>query len=224
MCAVVGTMTRHEFLAELHKLLRPQVYLEIGVQHGYSLVLSSPECHTVGVDPAPQLAVNVGNRIVIETTSDDFFTKSPELTLAGQIDMAFIDGQHLFEFAIRDFVNIEKLSCPNGVVVFDDVLPRNEQEASRVQCPGDWTGDVWRVYPHLKMQRPDLHLMLVDTQPTGTLVVTGLNPGEPNLMTLVMGPVEPPPVPEYILRRDHAFTPSTVLFELHRQRQKRQLT
>jgi hypothetical protein len=28
--------TRHEFLQQLHELIQPKVYLEIGVQHGWS--------------------------------------------------------------------------------------------------------------------------------------------------------------------------------------------
>jgi hypothetical protein len=59
------------------------------------------------------------------------------------------------------------------VVVFDDVLPRNQHEAAREQCPGDWTGDVWKVPKLLQIHRSRLKQHWVDTFPTGTYVVYG---------------------------------------------------
>ena len=41
-------------LRELHLLLRPAHYLEIGVQYGESLCLAEPETQTIGIDPEPK--------------------------------------------------------------------------------------------------------------------------------------------------------------------------
>src|SRR4026207_1370480 len=134
--------TRHGFLAELHRMLKPKVYLEIGVQAGISLSLAQPPTRAIGVDPEPVVSVHISaDHEIYHLTSDDYFD-----SIAGEVDFAvdlgFIDGMHLAEFALRDFLNMEQVSAPTGVIAFDDVLPRNQFEASRTMCGGDWTGDV----------------------------------------------------------------------------------
>lgn len=210
-------MTRHEFLTALHTLLHPGTYLEIGVQHGWSLQLAGPETHAIGVDPNPQLTVDVHGATIVAETSDAFFARRP---YDGQgIDFAFIDGMHLYEYALRDFVGVENLAHPGTVVVFDDVLPRNQDEAARLQCPGDWTGDVWRLEPILRMWRPDLRIMLVDTQPTGVMVVYRLDPASAVLADgyddiVAAHPLTDIPVPDDVLHRTGALTPGEALAEI----------
>jgi hypothetical protein len=155
-------------------MLQPKVYLEIGVQHGWSLQLSNAE-KTIGIDPRPLIEAK-GNQQIYKMTSDDFFDKWGYQEHPLSIDLAFIDGMHLVEYALRDFANIEKYSHDRSVIVFDDVLPTTVEMAAREQCPGDWTGDVWRVYDILRERRPNLVLLLVDTQPTGVLVVLRPDP------------------------------------------------
>jgi len=173
--------TRHEFLAQLHELLIPRMYLEIGVHTGGSLALArtdeDDDCTAWGVDPDPLSPHRPlrRNETVFNVTSDEFFReRAPRENWPA--DLAFIDGMHLWEYALRDFLNIEQhFSHTDTVVVFDDVLPYNAEIASRTQPPGgDWTGDVWRVWQALVDLRPDLYMMLVDTFPTGSLVVWGL--------------------------------------------------
>jgi hypothetical protein len=89
------------------------------------------------------------------------------------VDLVFIDGMHWFEFVLRDFMNTERHSSATTVIVFDDMLPRNEIEAAREQPPGAWTGDVFRLISVLREYRPDLIVIPVDSQPTGLLVVLG---------------------------------------------------
>ena len=43
--------TRHEFLEQLHLALKPKTYLEVGVQHGTSLVLAHGAELAIGIDP-----------------------------------------------------------------------------------------------------------------------------------------------------------------------------
>lgn len=179
-------VTRHEFLAQLHALIKPKVYLEIGVQHGYSLNLAHAAEVAIGIDPKPLVAPK-GNQVIHAMTSDEFFgtadTGEQVLVLRDmRVDLAFIDGMHLWEFAMRDFLNLEPHLHSNSVVVFDDVLPRNQAEASRdpeTQFRGDWTGDVWKVFYALTHGRPDLTVTMVDTAPTGLMMVD--NPSWPKV-------------------------------------------
>lgn len=150
------------------------------MQYGHSLACAKGAQTAIGVDPYPQVRPT-GNQIIHNMLSDDFFVylAPPELV----IDFAFIDGSHLFEDALRDFMNIEKHSHPRTVVVFDDVLPYNQEVGGRHMVPGHWAGDVWKVKPILDWVRngSTLQSILVNTQPTGALLVWGLDPGNKDL-------------------------------------------
>src|SRR5919199_6293552 len=170
------------FLEGLHAALEPRAYLEIGIRHGDSLALA--RCPALGVDPAFRLKVELGNRVtLLRETSDEFFGRAKPLKpLDGRRpDLAFIDGMHLAEFAVRDFIGVERLSPWTGVAVFDDVLPRTVEEASRDRRTRAWTGDVYKIMAILARHRPDLICLRVGTQPTGLLVVLGLDPASRRL-------------------------------------------
>jgi hypothetical protein len=169
-------MTRHELLEGLHKKTRPRTYLEIGIRTGRSMVLS--RCRSIGVDPLFKIDNPIHCDVqLIKATSDDFFAGDEPLAhFEGvPVDLAFIDGMHLSDFALRDFVNIEPFMADTGVVVLDDVLPRNGLEAARDRKTEPWTGDVYKVVEILRRRRPDLVVLLVNTAPTGTAVVVGVD-------------------------------------------------
>ena len=168
------TMSRHELLQGLHEKTRPRTYLEIGIRTGRSLTLS--RARSIGVDPV----LKIDNPIhcdlqLIKATSDDFFAGDDPLAHfeSVPVDLAFIDGMHLSEFALRDFINIEPYMAATGLVLLDDVLPRNGLEAARDRKTGPWAGDVYKVVEILRRRRPDLVVFLVNTAPTGTAVVLG---------------------------------------------------
>src|SRR4051794_3995288 len=166
-----------DFLARLHAAVEPEAYLEIGLRHGDSLALA--RCPALGVDPAFTLRVELaGNVTLLRETSDEYFGRAQPLKPLGgrRVDMAFIDGMHLSEFALRDFMGVERLSRWTGVAIFDDILPRTVEEANRDRRTRAWTGDVFKVVGWLARHRPDLICLRVDTQPTGLLLVLALDP------------------------------------------------
>jgi hypothetical protein len=166
-----------DFLGELHTRLEPRHYLEIGVRWGQSLGRS--RCCSIGIDPAFAIDRELHAEVhLFRTTSDEYFSRPDPLAPTGgePFDLAFIDGLHLFEFALRDFVNTERHSRRSGVIVFDDILPRSVVEANRERATSDWTGDIYSIVPVLAEYRPDLLTIPVDTRPTGLLLVMGLDP------------------------------------------------
>lgn len=208
-------MTRHEFLTQLHDLLKPKKYLEVGVQYGKSLNLAIHSQLAIGIDPHP-LCQSHGNQQIFSVTSDDFFTyyMAPE----DWFDLAFIDGSHLFEDALRDFINIEEHSHSRTVVVFDDVLPYTQEMSTRTMQPGHWTGDVWKIHPILNTWRPDLQLQLVDTSPTGTMVAWNVHPNHMTLPAVYQEVVDQfllqGQVPASVLGRTEAAAPEAALSRL----------
>jgi predicted O-methyltransferase YrrM len=170
------TMSRHELLQALHDRTQPRTYLEIGIRTGNSMALS--RTRSIGVDPFFKIDKPIQCDVqLIKATSDDFFAgDNPLAHFDGvPVDLAFIDGMHLSEFALRDFINIEPFMADTGVVVLDDVLPRNGLEAARDRKTEPWTGDVYKVVETLRRTRPDLVVLLVNTAPTGTAVVIGVD-------------------------------------------------
>lgn len=173
-------MFYRDFLGLLHAALQPEVYLEIGIDEGDTLLLSTSR--TIGIDPAPKIRHEVLARKpwlkLYRQTSDDFFAQhTASATLEGlRLDLAFIDGLHEFTQVVRDLAHIERWGHPGTVVVIHDVLPENVQQASHAFREGGWTGDVWRVVSFLAKHRPDLTCRLVDARHSGVLVVTGLDP------------------------------------------------
>jgi hypothetical protein len=167
-----------DFLGQVHQRLDPAAYLEIGVRHGDSLALA--QAPSVGIDPEFDLRVEVPPQAqLFEETSDDYFARpDPLAPLGGRPpQLAFIDGMHLVEFALRDFMNVERHAHWTTVVVFDDILPRDGMEAARERKTREWTGDVFKILAVLERYRPDLICLRIGTQPTGLLLVMGLDPG-----------------------------------------------
>lgn len=201
-----GGKSYRRVLADLHGLLRPKSYLEIGVNTGETLALAA--CPTIGVDPQPQIrAPEVMERLnrlpalmLFATTSDDFFaTRDPSALLGRPVDLAFLDGMHLAEFLLRDFINTERHCRPNSVIALHDCLPLHPGMATRLQAEasspwpsrrGWWTGDVWRTALLLKRRRRGLRILALDAEPTGLLLVTNLDPGDRSLAADYAGCVE----------------------------------
>ena len=177
-----GALPYLEVLRHLHASLQPEVYLEIGVRHGRSLALAHGST-VVGVDPAPELRAELAPQAqVVAMTSDEFFA-SPACAshLYRPVDLAFIDGMHLFEFVLRDFMQVERRSSRAGVIVLDDIFPNHPLQARRVRESSVWTGDVWKILHCLRRYRPDLKLLALDTNPTGLLLVANLDPNNDGL-------------------------------------------
>ncbi len=121
-------MRRHELLRQLHALLSPRTYFEIGVSNGASLTLS--RTRSLGVDPyyAVKRGVQCDLKLVRETSDEFFASVDPFAHFGGQpFDLAFIDGMHLAEYALRDFINTERHAHPASVIVLDDMLPRHHR-------------------------------------------------------------------------------------------------
>ena len=169
---VTGALPYLEILDRLHRELAPAHYLEIGVRHGISLALARGPA--TGVDPAPALDRDLPQTArVVPLTSDEFFAGQ---TGGVRPDLCFIDGMHLFEYALRDFMNFERCAAPGALAVIDDVLPNHPAQAERERRTRAWTGDVWRLVEVLQRYRPDLFLLPLDTAPAGLLLVAGLDP------------------------------------------------
>jgi SAM-dependent methyltransferase len=170
-----GTQDCYDFLAKVHQLVKPRFYTEIGVEYGNSLRLAN--CSALGIDPSPQPTAPLDPRHQLSlTTSDDFFMLTDAAAQLQPIDLSYIDGMHQIEFAMKDFMHMELFCHPGSVVIVDDIYPAHALQGERIRQSRYWTGDVWKMIKLLTSARPDLILLPLDTSPTGSLLVLGLDP------------------------------------------------
>ena len=177
-----------EFIADLLVKKSAKAYMEVGVRDGSTLQMI--DCASIAIDPNFSISsFDFTDKTEVhfyQKTSDEFFrSHDPVAILGRQLDAVFLDGLHLFEFLLRDFANCERFCRKDSVIMLDDCLPINAEMVERYHDPagrsdqsvaGWWTGDVWKMVPILKKARPDLHILAVDTAPTGTVCVTNLDP------------------------------------------------
>ena len=215
-------MRRHELLEQLHDRLAPRTYLEIGVSTGTSLTLS--RTRSIGVDPFFRIRRELHCDLqLVRATSDEFFASAGAFEHFGgsAFDLAFIDGMHLAEYALRDFINTERHAHPASVIVLDDMLPRVPVEGLRdrrdARSHGAWAGDVYKILDALRTLRPDLVCLELDTRPTGTVAIflpdsysTTLAAAYDELVQAYVVP-DPQDIPDEVLRRSRALDPEDLL-------------
>lgn len=168
-----------QVLARILERVKPRTYVEIGVFRGDSLRLAKPPTRAIGIDPAPQLAAPLaGNQKIFVETSDAFFAGHDLCAELGglPVDLAFIDGMHHFEFALRDFANLERNCSRDSIILIHDCYPLDQESAGRAPRAVNWSGDIWRLIVLLKRYRPDLSVNTIGTPPTGLGLVRNLDP------------------------------------------------
>lgn len=171
----------------LEDRLKPELYLEIGSRSGTSL--QNRSCDFIAIDPEFRLVtkatLSATRMYFFQQTSDDFFAGDFLSKMETKPGLAFIDGMHLFEFALRDFINCESNMTSGGVICFHDVAPFNHAMTTRdvdyLATGRPWTGDVWKAMLILKDYRPDLRINILRAGKTGLGVVQGLDPSNSTL-------------------------------------------
>jgi methyltransferase family protein len=110
-------------------------------------------------------------------TSDEFFASHHvKSEFSGRpLDLAFIDGMHRFEYALRDFINIERYSAPATIVLVHDCYPLDGATSARDRVTKFWSGDAWKLIVCLKKYRPDLSVDVLAAPPTGLGVIRRLD-------------------------------------------------
>jgi hypothetical protein len=178
-----------EMLRALHSWKKPKIYLEICKGHNTTLQLSM--CRTIAVGKPTLSAASIKKLKNIEfdlfeMDSVSFFKKINFLNLYQKpVDLAFIDGAHICETALTEFLHIEKIARHDSIIVLHDCLPLEVgitgRDATRAAPRNPkrrdwWLGDVWRTALYLKRHRPDLVMRAYGARPSGLICITGLDP------------------------------------------------
>ncbi|MBK9664188.1 MAG: class I SAM-dependent methyltransferase [Gammaproteobacteria bacterium] len=168
-----GLVNRTTIVQRIIRRLGAQRYLEIGVERATNfLQIDAPQ--RVAVDPA--FAVPGGVEGIAATRwfavpSDEFFEQHARTALADGVEVVFIDGLHSYAQVLRDIDNALTHLAPGGVIALHDCLPKNAAEACaneadarrHLEFGNAWTGDVYRAIVHLRANRADLEVFVLDT-------------------------------------------------------------
>lgn len=165
-----------EFLSVLHEKVYDG-YFEIGTRTGSSLTLS--QSPSIAIDPFFLLESNpVGNKdfcLMFQETSDSFFQNSMPKLSGIKCQLAFIDGMHLFEYALKEFINLFEVSSEQALFLFHDPIPWTFEMATRnyksIQRHQAWTGDIWKLVPILIEAGMRDHLSILTASPSGLLAI-----------------------------------------------------
>jgi hypothetical protein len=182
----------YEVLRCIHHTLRPRTYVEIGIREGASLACALPETRCLGIDPDPNIAFPLPpDTTIYRTTSDEFFaSRIAEDALSHGFDLAFIDGFHIFEQALRDFIEVEKRAHAGSVILIHDCIPLDQTSSARIRTTDFYCGDVWKLSLCLGKYRPALEQAIVPTGPSGLCIVSAVDPGSTILSELYDNLVE----------------------------------
>ncbi len=191
-------MLRTDVIQKIIDHKKAQRYLEIGVNNGDNFFPIEID-QKIAVDPSfafsPERqkeweSMNPYNAKAqyVTATSDVFFAKAESVD---RFDVIFIDGLHTYAQSLQDVLNsLDKLH-DNGVIVMHDCKPPHVaaacpapslaaaeelQQHEKTKTPGwtgEWCGDVWKTICHLRSQRQDLKVFVLDCDYGLGIVVKG---------------------------------------------------
>lgn len=192
------TMDRTSFLQQLLDRRKRSSYLEIGVYRGCNFLKIRAD-RKFGIDPNFHISLrakvssllknpsNLRNQYYKMASNEFFADHSGYLPKEG-LDIVFIDGLHTYAQALRDTEQSLSYLKADGVIVLHDCNPPHRaaatpansvEEARALQVSGwnnQWCGDVWKVVLHLRSQRADLTVSVVDCDMGLGVVRRGTNP------------------------------------------------
>jgi len=169
---IKGNTSRTEIINHLIRSFHYQTYLEIGVRRPEdnfnSITIASKE----SVDPDP-----LGPCTYV-MTSDRFFEQNTKT-----YDIIFIDGLHLDYQVAKDIDHALHVLKPKGTIVMHDCNPLTEfAQRETYEVAGRypaWNGTTWKAYARLRLDRPDLDMVVVDTDHGCGLIRRGSQPTYP---------------------------------------------
>lgn len=126
---MVGLNWHEDFIVHLASLVRPKVYVELGLYQCalFNRVIPYSE-RLIGVDIRPEagnyMQHSMNTRFVKATTQE--FAKELKVNPL-QINMLFIDADHSKEAVLQDFKDFFPFVAPHGLILLHDTHPENEE-------------------------------------------------------------------------------------------------
>ena len=114
--------SRCALIAALAAFLKPDLYVELGVDQGETFRMTAPHC-------AKSIAVDIAdNASSINGTQNSRFVRSDTVAFlrtmpAESVDFAFLDSSHDAEITYRELAELDRVMVVNGVIAMHDTYP-----------------------------------------------------------------------------------------------------
>ncbi len=151
-------MRHPQVIRTLVEIYKPEVYLELGLYQGETFYMVSPLVkRAIGVDCRETGLLGE----IFQGTTDEFFA-----AFTDKIDMAFIDADHKYESAKKDFDNCWSRLNNGGIILIHDSDPIKDSLLDFGYC-----GDSYRLVEDLE-ERGDLNIITLPVHEEGLSLIT----------------------------------------------------
>lgn len=164
------SLNHPETIEYLVRMLKPECYLELGIQFGEVLRRVLPLIPiVVGVDiviteEVKDLSSKYSSLKLMNCSTDDFFTSVTELGY--KYDMVFIDADHSHISSLRDFERVFPFVHNDGFILLHDTYPSTKEWTSSNLC-----GDSWKTAEYIRKNYIDrCEILTLPVNPGLTLV------------------------------------------------------
>jgi predicted O-methyltransferase YrrM len=183
------------FLQDLVRKVDPKVSLEVGLAYGISALYICDALRVregtrhIAVDPNQHGGVwgdswdgigianlrRAGFGDIVQLIEKPSHLALPELEMAGQeVDFAFIDGWHTFDFTLLDFFYVDRMLRVGGIVAFDDAGWPSVRKVCRFiatnraySVAGTFGAESWKRRTIERLLRTTTVKWLLETTPLG---------------------------------------------------------
>lgn len=123
---------------------RPTIYVELGVAEGYTInKVVDYVGKAMGIDSDGNASKLLNKKIEFYHMTTDTFFEAMKNSL--MIDMLFIDANHDYDQALKDFINFSSIVNENGLIMMHDTFPIDERQIIKGRC-----SDSWKVAVHIR--------------------------------------------------------------------------
>ncbi|MCB8818116.1 class I SAM-dependent methyltransferase [Desulfosporosinus shakirovi] len=155
-----------DFIVHLVSLVRPKVYVELGLYHCalFNRIIPFAE-QLIGVDISTE-----AYKYMQQSSKTRFFNGTTQELAKElksnplQIDMLFIDADHSKEAVLQDFKDFFPFIAPHGLILLHDTHPGNEQ-----MIQPEWCGTAYLAAEELSRETGSYELMTIPLSPGLTI-------------------------------------------------------
>ena len=161
-----GNSYHHKFLIrEIVRLTGCETYLELGIYDGETVDYIRQVVKNVYAVDCVDIR-NVKETIpgyqFFQMKTDEFFERYPDL----RFDIAFIDADHSYESAKKDFLNVLERLNKYGCIICHDSDPINKFYTSPGYC-----GDSYKLVDYIYENHPELNIITLPVTETGISII-----------------------------------------------------